>query len=513
MKAVIKGNELEKKMIEAVNMICDAAASTIGPRGNNVLINTDNASPFITNDGVTIAKSIESDDLQINTILEIVKESSLKTNEEVGDGTTTTLVLLKDLINKGIEEIKKGTNSMILKKELNDALIKVLNEIQKLKRNPTKQDLINIASTSSNDNEIGLFVSNVFEQVHSKYSIKLEENTENKTHYEITSGYPVEIDNVPNVYFKNSKEEFCLNNVYILVLRGYLNSLETINDIINEGFERNKNIVIFSSDYNEQLNNEVILYHLESQKNIYLFKTPDYASRKITIEEDIKVISNCIVRNVDYENVNFLDAGKVKNIIIGKDKVTIINDNANVKKRIKDLKDAILLSDSDYEKDFLRERISYLSSGMATIYVGGNTRAEIREKLMRFDDALCALEIANEGVVYGEGLTYLKVSNLLGERTSGEKILKEALSLPFQKIMENAGLNGELIKKQITSSNFTKIYDFNKEKLIDINYSQIVDPLKVSLTSLKNAVSIASILLTTNYLVINENLKSLTSEL
>ena len=506
MKTVISGKKLQEVLIETVNMICDATSSTLGPHGNNVLINADGLSPFITNDGVTIARSIASDDDKINTVLEIVKEASLKTNEEVGDGTTTTLVLLQSIFNSGLKEIKEGKNPIILKKELDETLNKTLELINKEKITPSKSDLTNIASISANDEEIGKVVSDVFNKMGSKYAIKLEEGNSNNTYYKIEKGYKIDIDNIPSPYFKD-KKEIKLNDVNILILRGYLSSLEEISEIINEGLTRNKNIVILASDFNDNLTNEVLLYFLEANKNIYLFKTPDFASRKESIEDDIAFITNAKIKNLDYETISWSDLGFAKNITIKKEDITIVGKGTNIKSRIKKLSEETKEA-SDYDKNFIENRIAKLNKGVATIYIGGHTKTEIREKLMRFDDALCALDIANAGIVYGEGLTYLKVSEYLKESTTGEKILASALQEPFNKIMENAGIEYQEIKKQIIESNYTKIFDFNTGQLTNIENTKIIDPIKVSIHALKNAVSIASLLLTTNYLVINENINT-----
>ncbi len=176
MKKIISGEELKDVMREAVNLLCNTVSSTLGPTGNNVLINSSEATPFFTNDGVTIASNIESADERINTVLEIVKEASLKTNELVGDGTTTTLVLLQNIFNLGLEEINKGINKIILKNDLLSHMDYIVEELKKLKRTPTKNDMLNIAITSSNDIEIGTLTTNVFLKMNSKYSIKLEES-------------------------------------------------------------------------------------------------------------------------------------------------------------------------------------------------------------------------------------------------------------------------------------------------------------------------------------------------
>jgi len=504
MKDVISNEMLYEKINEAVNIICNTVGSTLGPCGNNVLINTDDKSPFITNDGVTIAESIESNDKYIHTILEIIKESTLKTNEQVGDGTTTTLVLLGSIINDGINEIKNGKNAFILSKELNNILNKLINKLEEYKMKPTKENILNIAVKSANDIEIGKLVYEVFNKQKNNNSIKLSESNSCKTYYETKKGYLLDIE-TPNIYFSNRKE-IKLEDSYIFIIRGYLDNIEKISDIVNEGLERNKNIIILANDYDEQISEQLILYNIKENKNIYLFKTPEYGIRKMNIEEDISILTNSKIKNIDYENISFNDYGKC-NIIFNKDNLTIINDNKNIKERVKELKKELNNNISDYDKEFILNRISCLTNGVTYIYVGGNTKTIVKEKIMRFEDSINAVSHAYNGILYGEGITYLKLSECLNDKIIPEKIIKNALNKPFQKIFENAGLDYSNIKNDIINSNYNKIYNFETNGFENINITNIIDPYDVELFSLINAISISSILLTTNYLVINENLK------
>ena len=500
MKEVIYGEELRKTMIEAINLLCDAVGSTLGPSGNNVLINTDDISPFITNDGVTIAKAISSNDKKIDTILEIVKEAALKTNEIVGDGTTTTLVLLKSIFNNGLEEISKGKNPIELKYELNRCLNKIVEELYKISRKPNDNDLLSIATISTEDKELGNFLFNLYKIMKSKYAIKLMEGNSEETYYEIKRGYNLEIDNIPSIYFQNSNE-LIINDVYTLLLRGYLDNLEDIAEIINEGLNRNKNILILCEDYNELVLEQVILYYLQMNKNIYLFKIPDYGSRKEEIIKDVVSLTNSSIKNIGYDHIYFDNLGHINELIIKKDEIIVVNE-IDVINRLEALKDEFNNLYDDYEKEFLASRISKLENGIATIYVGGKTKTEIKEKLLRLEDGICALEVAKDGILVGEGISLLKVINSIDN-----VILCKALEVPFNKIMENAIGNYEDIKNEIKNSNYEEIYNFALANFESINDTTIIDPLKVVIEAIKNAISIASMLLTTNYLVINENIK------
>ena len=499
MRRIVKGEELKKYMKETINLICDAVSSTLGPSGNNVLISTSDTSPFITNDGVTIANAISSDDDVVNTILEIIKESSFKTNEHVGDGTTTTLVLLQSIFNNGIRKIENGYDPLLLRKELENSLNIVIDEIKKRAIIPSKKDYISIASISSEDYETGIFLESVFSKMGTKSAIRLEENNTDSTYYEIKKGYNLEVDNIPSVYFKNNNE-INLLDVYTLIIKGYLCDLERISSIINEGLSRYKNIVIFADEYSDDVLNNVILYNIQMNKNIYLFKIPDYGSRKEEIIKDISSLTSSKVKNIDYENISFSDLGNIKELIIKKDEITILSDN-DIKDRINYLEKEYSNLKNDYEKEFLESRIAKFKNGIATIYVGGKTKTEIKEKIMRFEDALCALEESKDGILLGSGVTLYDISGRVDD-----EIMSRALKTPLKKIIENSYNNVD-VEKEIINSNYKKVYNYILNKFEDESDTTVIDPMNVTIESLKNATSIAGMLLTTNYLVINENIK------
>lgn len=501
MKKVISGEELMQVMIKAVNLLCDTTSSTLGPTGNNVLINSSETSPFITNDGVTIANNIESEDKAINTILEIVKEASLKTNEISGDGTTTTLVLLQSIFNLGIEEINKGTNKIVLKNNLLSYMNRIVDEIDKLKKKPSKEDYLSVAKTSSNDKEIANTTTEVYLKMKSKHSIKLEESSNEETYYVNKKGYNIEINNMSSMYFTKNKS-IELKNTKILILKGYLDSLESISDIINDILVNDKNLIIFTEGYAETIKNEVLVYYF-NHKNIFVVELEEYASNRDKIEEDIKVLSNSIIKNIDYENVSYSDLGTISNIILKEDEIILMSNNKSSIELINRLKKELNTCKSDYEKEFINSRISKLENGITTIYVGGTTKAEKREKLMRYEDAICALESASDGGVPGEGITYLKVANNLEIINEASLIIKKSLEKPFEKIMSNLGIKYKDIEESIIENNYELIYDYQENSLISIKESTIIDPVEVIITAFKNALSIAAILLSTSSLVIN----------
>ncbi len=500
MKKIIMGEELKKTMENGIQLIASAVGSTLGPKGNNVLINKYDTSPFITNDGVTIASSIESDDASINTILEIVKEASLKTNELVGDGTTTTIVLLENIFKEGLNVIRNGKNPIVLKEELDKTLESILELIDKYKKKPTKEELINIAKTSCNDDELGKFLADIFLDVKNKYAIKIEESSTEKTYVKKQKGYIFELDNVSNAYFLNSNE-IVLNDTSILLLKGYLDDLEVINDFINESLVKNQNLLILAEDVSEDVKNQILSYYLDYQKNIFLFLLPDYISRKYAVIQDLMAISGGIFKSV-MESISYEDLGRVSKVVINKDNIAFSFERKIDKYVNKLKKDFEGLN--DYEKVFMAQRIASLDFGITTIYVGAITKTEMKEKKMRIEDAINALDIASRGVCLGAGITFFRISEEIKCENDGYQIMINSLKVPMQKIMNNCGEDYENLKNEIIKTNYQKIYNCKLRQFENINNTNILDPAEVLKTALKNAVSIASMLLTTNYLIINE---------
>lgn len=501
MKQIITGEELKEKMEEGILLLCDTVASTLGPVGSNVLI-SNATSPFITNDGVTIAENIESDDRKINAVLEIAKEASLKTNEVVGDGTTTTLVLLKYLFLEGRKVIENKKSGIILKKELQMACEKVKNILKKNSRPTTEKDYSRIAAVSSNDKEIGNFLWEAYKKVGRKSAIRLEESKTKNTYFKIEKGYRIEINNLPNYYKK--EEDLEIKNSRILLLNGNLEDLELLSGTINAIISENTPLLIISEWISEEIKHE--LYSINEYEGIpiYFIEIPDYASRKMNILNDISILTRATIIESQNKKIEWQDLGVANNIKIEKD-FAILNAPSNdlIENHKKKLKASIKKCESDYEKEFLEERLAKFTEGICTIYVGGTTKTETKEKKARMEDGIHALEVAKEGIIIGEGIGFFQASQELNH-TDGEKILQKVLQKPLEIILENAGLEKEKIINTLKENNWQKVYNIEKNTYEEIEKTDIIDPLKVEIYALENAISIASMLLTTSHIVIQE---------
>lgn len=498
MKKVISDKELKNKMKEAINLLCKTVKTTLGPKGNNIIIDHSTFSPFITNDGVTIAENIESEDPVINTILELAKESSIKTNEIVGDGTTTTLVLLETIFNKGLELIETGINPIIIKRELDLSLKNIITKIMSKSRKPKLLELEYIASISANDESIGKLVTQVYRKVNNKSAINIIESENDETKIIFNKGYTFDTMLASPYFLKNN--EINLNNPYLLLINDYLNNINQLSNILNIILKENKHLIIIAKDYSDDLINELVSMYLDNDIKVILLKAPLYGIKQISFFEDI----NTIMKDNQINDANFItinNLNTIKNIKINNEKTTIdFDNNESIKKHIKLLESNLKNSDAI---NYLEERIAMFKTGTAQIIVGAPTKLERREMKMRIDDALCAVNSCKNGVLPGSGLILYEISDNLNTNTIGNILLKEALTKPLEQILINANIELSFIE-QIKKLNYKKIYNLNTNDFEEINTTKILDPTLVVINSLKNACSIAGMLLTTSSLVINE---------
>ena len=507
MKKVISGNELYEKMEEAINLLCGTVKTTLGPVGNNVIIDHSSFTPFITNDGVTIAENISSEDEVINTILELAKEASIKTNENVGDGTTTTLVLLESIFKQELDLIKNSKKPIILKQELEIELNKIIEEISIRKRKTNKSDLINIAINSSNDYEIGKLMSEVYSKIKNKNGITIKEYDNPYTKVEYLKGYSFE-SILSSPYFLKNNIEIVYYNAKILLVNNIIEDINSFGEILNEAINNNINLVIIAKDYDDYVANQLVSLNIDNNVNIILLKLSDYGLRMVNILNDVSLISNAKI--IDNNIYNIESLGNVDKIIINNEITRLeFKNNKNINKYVNDLKKELKNIKNSFDYEFINKRIAMFKYGCANIYVGGITKTERIEKKMRFDDALCALSVTNDGSVPGSGIVLLEISDKLNNDTDIEKLFKEALKKPFEQILINAGIDYLEIVNEIRINNYEVLFNVKTNSFENINDTKVIDPYNVLVDSLKNAVSIASMLITTNSLIINEQINNL----
>lgn len=503
MKKVVSGKELRDKMIEAINLLCDTVKQTLGPSGNNVIIDHSNFTPFITNDGVTIAQNIESDDPVLGSIIEIAKEASIKTNDNVGDGTTTTLVLVQSLINLSQPYLDRGVSSVVLMRKLKDTLDFILKRLEEIKFAVTPDVLKDIACISANDEQIGLFVNGVLKNGIDKSAITVRETIDNCLEVKYINGYLVSITHASEYYFKDSNRyEFC--NAYILIINDIMQDIDSISSILNEVILNKKCLVIIAKEFDEYFVNEIMAMNLEKSITCFMVKLNEYGIKEYICEKDIEVITESrIVENTT--NVSGSNVGIAKSIYIDKNNLRIdFVNNKKVNSYVSKIEDDLIEAE-DFDREFYQKRKAMFTSGVAEINVGAPTRTESHERRMRLEDAICAVCSAKNGFLLGGGISLLKIAIEINNADEGRMIWRDALMQPFIQLMENAGLEYQDIYQQIKNSNYKVVYDIKKESFEDVDKTTIVDSYDVVRNSLINACSIASMLITTNSLVINEH--------
>lgn len=507
MKKIVSGEILKQKMMEAINLLCDTVKCTLGPKGNNVIIDHSSFSPFITNDGVTIAENIESDDEVVNVILELAKEASIKTNQNVGDGTTTTLVILQSLFSKSMDYINKGFSNVILKRELDNFLKEILIMLEKEKINVNDNMKENIAYISSNDKEISKVVGKVFSKVNVKEAISISEVNENRMDVIFYKGYIFQSVLASQLLLE------CNNGVYkesmFLIVDDVINDLESVSSILNESMSIKKPLVIIAKDFSDYFASNIVSLVMNGELQCLLLKVNEYGIRQRYVEKDLEILSGAKIVNKESE-ISVHSLGIVKGVYASVDNVRIdfIFDERieeYVLKMREDLKDI----KEEYMVEFYNKRLAMFNDYTASIIIGANTKTELRERRMRLEDAICAVSASNEGVLVGGGLTLLKISRKIKGTNDAEKIWKEALEIPFRQLMINSGLDYNKVICDLEKLDFKSVYNLYTEEFEDIDNTKVIDSYKVVVNFLVNACSIATMLITTNSLVINEHLNNL----
>lgn len=499
MKKVIKGIILQNVIDESLSLLCDTVSSSLGPKGNNSIISSSDFPAFITNDGVTIARNIESDDLAINAVLDILKEASIKTDDEVGDGTTTTLVLLKAIMDYAKKMMVDGLSKYEIKNKIVSEEEKIIMMIKNESFKPSLKDLKNIARTSAKEREIGDIIYEVVSKIKNISGVSINVGNREETNVFYFKGYEFDT-NMASPYFFKDKDNLVLNNPYVLISEDVLENIEDISTLVNKAYNDKRDVFILASDYNPDFVNQVLSYNYETDLKIYLLKNPEFGKRQyILIKDLLNICSSSVFKN----NFNYGNVGNTQKIVIDKDKTHFYFEK-NMESYIKETQLEIEKLKDEFEIDYQNRRISMLSDGLAKVEVGGKTLSEAREKKMHFDDALHATYSALTGVNVGGSFTYLKVAYSLED----ENIFKYVLFEPFKKILLNAGLDWKNIYDEIVKD-FKKVYNAKTCEFENIDETSIIDSTEVLIQSIKTAVSIANLLLSIDSLVINEKIKNI----
>ncbi len=514
-KKIISGKIVQDKMEEAVNLLANAVKITLGPKGKNVVIGPNYMTPYITNDGVTIAKEVESEDTFAEAILDIAKEASIKTNEEVGDGTTTSLVLLQSIFNKGLKLLNEGVNPIILRNELNEALKEIISKLKNERIKIRLKDIPLVASISSGDDNVGKLIYEAYLDVGLKGLINIEESLNGETYYKVSKGLSFDSNLISNYMLKNRMGDE-LRDCFVLISNFNIEKITEISSLLNETIDSHKGLLVICDQMSDEVMETLTLNRHQNILDVMAISLLNYGDNKDRLLADIAIMTGGKYYNVlhgdQISDVNISNLGIVNKIKIDKEKTTLIEGMSikeQVNNRVKEIKEDILLSDN-FNKEFHQKRLASFNKGVATIYVGGNSKTEMIEKKMRIVDALEAVKNAlSDGIIEGGGIALLRIANHLKNKNNslGKRVILESLEKPFEEIINNIGQNWEEVILPIKKANYNMGFNALTNKYGNMFEMGIVDPFRVAEKALINATSIGGMLLTTECIIVDDSVK------
>ena len=521
-KKILYQDNARKALEKGMKIMVEAVAVTLGPRGRNVVLEKQFGSPQIINDGVTIAKEIELENPVENTGVALIRQAASKTNEVAGDGTTTSTVLAYAIVQEGIKNVAAGANPITLKIGIEKATKYIIEQINEVARPIENMEAISqVASVAAgNDDTVGSMIANALEKVGRDGIISLEEGKSTTTELDVTEGMRFEKGFV-SPYFVNrpEKQEVVLENPYILITDKKISLVkQDLIPILEQITPTNRSLLIIAEDYEKEVLATLVLNKLRGIINLAAVRAPAFGQMRKATLEDITILTNgqLITEDAGFTlKSTTLDLlGEARRVIITKNSTTIINEGTEeqVKIQCENLRKRINLTDDSYEKEKLQDRIAKLSGGVAVLKVGALTETEMKEKKLRLEDAINATRAAvEEGIVPGGGATFAHLSenvknwaknNLKEEELLGALIIARAIETPLKRIVENGGKNGALVVNTLQEQDFETGYDAFDETFVNMYDKGIIDPAKVTRTTLQNASSIASMILTTECLVV-----------
>ena len=516
--------DARQTLAQGVDKLANAVTATLGPAGRNVIIEQTQGMPISTKDGVTVAKSIELKNKVENLGAQIVKQASVKTAEQAGDGTTTSTLLAQSILREGLERILKGSNSVDIKRGIEKAVKEVTEYLENdySKDITDEEQLKQVATISANnDKEVGELISTAMEKVGQDGVVTIEESKTGETYLETVEGMQFN-RGYKSPYFvtDNSTMTSVLQTPLILITDKRLSSIKELLPILEGASQQNKSLLIIADEIDGEALSTLVVNKMRGILNVAAVKAPDFGDRKKDILEDIailtggKVVSTEKGMRLDKFDPTWL--GSAHKVTVGKETTTIIDAKGSeetITSRIEDIKFQIEESSSPYEKERLQDRLAKFMGGVAIVHVGGHTEVEMKEKKDRVDDALHATKAAlEEGILPGGGVALLQASTLISkivletpDEQMGYDIITSALQQPFYKILDNAGFSKdevETLKDKILASD-DKWYGYNPREQNFVNmYEQgIIDPTKVTRLALENAASVAGTLLITEAVI------------
>ncbi|MFW9620007.1 MAG: chaperonin GroEL [Sulfurospirillum sp.] len=507
-------------LYEGVKKLNDAVKVTMGPRGRNVLIQKSFGAPSITKDGVSVAKEIELKDTIENMGAQLVKEVASKTADQAGDGTTTATVLAHAIFKEGLRNITAGANPVEVKRGMDKAAEAIIAELKSMAKTvKDKKEIAQVATISANsDTVIGELIAEAMEKVGKDGVITVEEAKGIQDELDVVEGMQFDRGYLSPYFVTNpEKMQTIMEHPFILLFDKKVSNLKDLLPVLEQVQKTGKPLLIIAEDIDGEALATLVVNKLRGVLNIAAVKAPGFGDRRKAMLEDIAIISGGEVISEELgrtlESATLADLGQAARIVIDKDNTTIVNGNgekARIDARVAQIRAQIAETSSDYDREKLQERLAKLSGGVAVIKVGAATETEMKEKKDRVDDALSATKAAvEEGIVVGGGSALLLANakiklSVTGDEAIGAEIVTRALKAPLKQIAENAGFDAGVVANNVLTSNKAN-YGFNAAtgEYVDMFEAGIVDPVKVSRIALQNAVSVASLLLTTEATITN----------
>src|SRR5438046_8809524 len=515
----LKFNEDARRSLErGVNILADAVKVTLGPKGRYVVLDKKFGAPTITNDGVTIAREIEVEDVFENQGAQLVREVATATNDVAGDGTTTATLLAQAIVREGLKNVAAGANPMALKRGIEKAVDNVVENLKtQSKEISGKEDIARVATISSREKEIGENIADAIEQVGKDGVVNVEEGQTFGLELEFTEGMQFDKGYLsPYMITDAERMEAVLEDPYILVANQKIGAVKDMLPVLEQVIQAGKPLMIVSEDVEGESLATIVVNKLRGTFTAVAVKAPGFGDRRKPMLEDIAILTGAEViteeMGLKLENTKISQLGKARKVVVDKDTTTIIDGGGasdGIKARIKQLKSEIENTDSDFDREKLQERLAKLAGGVAVIKVGAATETEMKEKKHRVEDALQATRAAlEEGIVPGGGVALLQASGAINvdgfededERTGG-KIILRALEEPLRQLAFNAGLEGSVVVNDVRKAKKGQGLNADSGEIVDLVAAGVIDPAMVTRSALQNAASIAKNILTTEAIV------------
>jgi chaperonin GroEL len=514
----LKFNEDARRSLErGVNILADAVKVTLGPKGRYVVLDKKFGAPTITNDGVTIAREIEVEDVFENQGAQLVREVATETNDKAGDGTTTATILAQAIVREGLKNVAAGANPMALKRGIEQAVNEVTDNLKSQSKEISgKEDIARVATISSREREIGDHIADAIDKVGKDGVVNVEEGQTLGLELEFTEGMQFDKGYLsPYMVTDPERMEAVLDEPYILVANQKIGAVKDILPVLEQVIQAGRPLVIVAEDVEGESLATIVVNKLRGTFTAVAVKAPGFGDRRKRMLEDIAILTGAEViteeMGLKLENTKISQLGKARRVVVDKDSTTIIDgagDTDGIKARIKQLQAEIENTDSDFDREKLQERLAKLAGGVAVIKVGASTETEMKEKKHRVEDALEATRAAlEEGIVPGGGVALLnavdsiKLDGFEGDEKTGAAIIRRALEEPLRQLSENAGLEGSIVVGQVRGAKKGHGLNVDSGEVEDLVASGIIDPTKVTRLALQNAASIAKNILTTEAVV------------